>query len=353
MAQGFSSGYALLIGVGGDLPITVKDVNDLYQVLTNTGRAGYPPGQVRLVIDGGQYPPNRQGIVEGLNWLIGQVKNKMEATAVVYYSGHGRAIKVDGELKGYTLVPLGYDPQDRPKTGFSGKEFAAKITELQVQKLLVLLDCCHAGAIPGTKDEELTSYPLPPDLDALSLGSGQVIMASSHADELSGFDAKNSFFTTALLEAMDGKGGATRQGQVPILRLLDYIFDRVPTLTGDKQHPFLYSARGLTNFPVCYALGGGFKGEAEGFPSIDTSGLAVEKPKPLSFTERMILSAELDAAQAELMIRLEKLKKLGTAKAIEAGTAVKFQLEKQYLQEELEIDRLKDEVNTIDGRLNA
>ena len=353
MAQEFSNGYALLIGVGGDLPVTVKDVNDLHQVLTNPGRAGYPPAQVRLVIDGGQYPPNRQGILNGLNWLIGEVKNKPQATAVVYYSGHGRAIKVDGELKGYTLVPLGYDPQDRPKTGFSGKEFAAKIAELQVQKLLVLLDCCHAGAIPGTKDEELLRYPLPPDLDTLNLGSGQVVMASSHADELSGFDANNSYFTTALLEALDGKGGATRQGQVPILRLLEYIFDRVPTLTGDSQHPFLYSARGLTNFPVCYAQGGGFKGEDESFASLEAVAPAAAKPMPLNSTEVLILTVEREAAQAELEIRLEKLKAFASQKAIEAGTAVKFQLEKEFLREKLEIDRLGDEIKTIDARLNA
>jgi hypothetical protein len=355
MAQVFSGGYALLIGVGGDLPVTVKDVNDLYQVLAHPERAGYPPGQVRLVIDGGQYTPTRQGILDGLNWLIGQVKNEPDATAVVYYSGHGLEIKdQNGDVKGYSLVPLGYKPQNRLQTAVSGKEFAEKIGALQVKKLLVLLDCCHAGGIPGTKDEVAAPSPLPRDLDALSLGGGQVVIASSRADEKSGYDAKNSYFTTALLEAMDGKGGATPQGQVPILSMLAYIYDRVPKLTGDNQHPFLYSARSMDqNFPVCYAQGGGFKGEADVFASLEAAGLTLAKPMPLSATERMILTAERDAALAELEIRLEKRKALGTARAIEAGTAVKFQLDRQYLQEEQEIDHLKEEIKTIEERLNA
>ena len=38
----FSNGYALLIGVGADLPVTVKDATALRDVLVNQNRAAYP-----------------------------------------------------------------------------------------------------------------------------------------------------------------------------------------------------------------------------------------------------------------------------------------------------------------------
>ena len=55
MAETFNHGYALLIGVGESqyaklsLPVTVKDTQAIYGVLTDRNLCGYPPEQIRVL----------------------------------------------------------------------------------------------------------------------------------------------------------------------------------------------------------------------------------------------------------------------------------------------------------------
>ncbi len=51
MAEGFANGYALIIGVGGNLPETINDAIQLYKTLINPLRAGYPSSNVQLLIE--------------------------------------------------------------------------------------------------------------------------------------------------------------------------------------------------------------------------------------------------------------------------------------------------------------
>ncbi|WP_375510014.1 hypothetical protein [uncultured Nostoc sp.] len=60
---------------------------------------------------------------------------------------------------------------------------------------------------------------------------------------------------------------------------------------------------------------------------------------------------KLDALQAEFDIRSEKFKQMTKAIAIEAGTAVKFQLEQQLLDAEAKLAHLSDELDKIESAL--
>ncbi|MBN3943773.1 MAG: hypothetical protein V7L21_32490 [Nostoc sp.] len=44
--QTFTNGYALLIGVGADLPVTVLDATALKDILIDSDRAAYPLIQI-------------------------------------------------------------------------------------------------------------------------------------------------------------------------------------------------------------------------------------------------------------------------------------------------------------------
>jgi hypothetical protein len=63
----FNRGYALLIGVGGDLPTTVQDASALHAFLVDPQRCGYPRDQVRLLTED---QARREDILGGLDWLI-------------------------------------------------------------------------------------------------------------------------------------------------------------------------------------------------------------------------------------------------------------------------------------------
>ena len=85
----FEHGYALLIGVGADLPVTVQDATGLYDILLDARRCAYPPDQTKLVTES---QATRHGILDGLDWLCAQVQDSPAATAVVFFSGHPEAL---------------------------------------------------------------------------------------------------------------------------------------------------------------------------------------------------------------------------------------------------------------------
>src|SRR5207237_7335820 len=132
-----------------------------------------------------------------------------EATAIVYFSGHGGRFKQADKPTEYCLVPYGYDPTRRAGTAISGLEFTNKVEEIKARKLVVLLDCCFADGMPAVKgvEEVFEKAPLPPNLiHILETGSGRVVMASSLENEVSWTGTPYSVFTTCLMEALAGKG---------------------------------------------------------------------------------------------------------------------------------------------------
>lgn len=243
----FNHGYALLIGVGADLPVTVQDAKGLRDILVDSGRCAYPPGQVKLLTEG---QATRQGVLDGLDWLIDQVPDDPEATCVVYFSGHG------GLMPDYHLVPFGYNSQDLANSAVSGAELTEKLRAIRAQKLMVLLDCCHAGGMAEAKAPGFVKSPAPPELDAvLTAGSGRVVIASSRRDEVSYTGAPYSVFTQALREGLAGYGAAERDGYAYMADLAMYVGRVVPNRTQDRQHPIL-KLSAADNFAIAYYAGG-------------------------------------------------------------------------------------------------
>ena len=243
----FTNGFALLIGVGGDLPETVKDATALRDILISPQRCAYLPEQVKLLT---KDQANRQGILDGLDWLINSVNRDVNAAAIVYFSGHG------GITPEYHLVPACYDSQNIKKTAISGAEFTQKLGKVRAQKLLILLDCCFAAGMTSAKAPGFKPSSFPPELaSVLAQGSGKVFIASSRQDEVSWGGSPYSVFTQALREGLAGYGTATRDGYAYIADVALYAGRVVPARTGDKQHPVL-DMRHADNFALAYYAGG-------------------------------------------------------------------------------------------------
>ena len=158
-------------------------------------------------------------------------------------------------------MPYGYDVNQLYKTAISGAEFTAKLRAIPAQKLLVLLDCCHAGGVGEAKAAglEMVKAPLPPEaLALLAEGSGRVLIASSTEKELSYAGKPYSAFTLALIEALCGTGVAKQDGYVRVADLALHTREMVPGRTGNKQHPVLHFEQ-ADNFVVAYYAGGDTK----------------------------------------------------------------------------------------------
>ena len=188
-----------------------------------------------------------------------------QATVIVYFSGHGYRIKTMTGSK-YFIMPHGYDTYDLPATAVSGDELAAKLAAIPAQKLLLLLDCCHAGGLDDIKVPGVTlaKAPIPDEVvNLLGEGSGRAIIASSQAKEFSYAGKPYSAFTLALIEALCGAGAARQDGFVRVADLAGHTREMVPQRTGKKQHPTLNYEQ-ADNFRVAYYAAGGM--EAKGLP---------------------------------------------------------------------------------------
>ncbi len=159
----FSEGRALIVGVGADLPNTVDDAQGLAGILKDPERCAYPAEQVELLTS---ESAGRSGMLAGLDRLARRADEK--STVLIYFSGHGYHVKSSiGEA--YYLMPFGYNVDQLRDTAISGSEFAAKLKAIRAQKLLLLLDCCHAGGLTDLKAPGLqfAKAPLPPEAQSL------------------------------------------------------------------------------------------------------------------------------------------------------------------------------------------
>jgi hypothetical protein len=258
----FSQGHAVLVGVGADLAGTVTDAQGMATLLMDPERCAYPPDQVHVLTEG---QATRVGILNQLEQLAKQVN--AESTVILYFSGHGYEVDT-GIGKHYFLIPYGYDATNLVATAISDHEFMAKIQAIQAQKMLVLLDCCHASGLDNVLEKAPTvksiKAPLPASAAAvLAKGRGRIIISSCKEHEKSYTGKPYSQFTQALLEALTGAGLSQKDGFVRATDLALYAAKTVPLHTQNQQNPDLHFAQ-ADNFAVAYYAGGG--AEAKGLP---------------------------------------------------------------------------------------
>jgi Caspase domain len=241
MTQTFVHGYALLVGVGQcadptlSLPVTVKDMQALRQILLDPNLCAYPDNDqhVRLLHDQGA---TRQAILEGLTWLSAQATADPEATAIVYYSGHGW---LEATSDRYYLIPHDFDAYDWRDTALSADEFNQALHQIPAKRLLVILDCCHAAGMATAQGEE-ASPRLPKGvvptadpkglIDALQQGEGRIVFTSCRGEQSSWIrpDSTMSVYTHHLIEALQGAASQAGATEVTVFDLANHLGKAVP-----------------------------------------------------------------------------------------------------------------------------
>ena len=248
----FEQGHALIVGVGADLPCTISDATAVAGVLSNPDRCGYPEKQVQLLTSKNSTSQRIQDEIKKL-----QATCTADSTVVVYFSGHGYSLTTTIGTAHF-LMPFGYDVADLATTALLGDIFMAELDKIPSRKMLIILDCCHAGGIDSKKSTETiaTKAPMPPNTAAfLAEGRGRAIIASSRANELSYAGKPYSAFTLALIESFSGIGVAKDDGFVRIADMALHTREKVPQRTNDKQHP-TFNFEQSDNFRVAFYAGG-------------------------------------------------------------------------------------------------
>ena len=338
MTELFSNGYGLFIGVGADLPVTVKDAQALYNLFVDPARAAYDPQHVRILTE---EQATRDAILTTLDEFA--ITLPPDATMIVYFSGHGGHF----QSQEYFLLPNNYDAARREATTISGEVFTQKIEALKAKKLVVFLDCCHAGGMFDSKDKLFEKAPIPPTLlRILDSGKGQGIIASSLQDEKSYYDSSQSIFTACLLDALSGKALGKQDGFARFLNAIIYLLDEVPkrAIKQGPQHPFICRILEMSdNFPLCRIAGG----------SKTVPGVAIHPPMRghLSLGKRRRLIKERNRLQQEHEIHSEMLRRLRNAWAAENDVAAKYKQELEWKKIETTLAPLDAKLDELDEML--
>ncbi len=305
MAKIFEHGYAVVVGVDENsigqlaLPVVTKDVTAVYNVLIHPERCAYDPDNVKL-LNGAD--ATSENILDALSWLQKKVKGDKKATAVIYYSGHGM---VDQKTDQYYLIP--YNIRSLNKIRFdalNAEEFNSEISDIQSDRLLVVLDCCHAAgmdvkdvhidALEESKNVRETAYPLDlPDTKQIPAynataggkavsdlidGTGRAILNSSTGSQSSYIrkDKAMSLFTYHFIEALTGHAPHPDDATVVLVTdVMSWVTREVKKSAakeGREQTPVM---RTTGVFPVAQLIGG--KGLSKG-----VDGLPAAPPDPLA-----------------------------------------------------------------------
>ena len=233
-----SKAYALIIGVGNDLPTTVLDATAIYNILVNEELAGYPEENIILLTED---KATRQGILSGFDGLISKIDE--DASVMLFYSGHGGFYEPWNQ---FYLVPNDFDADDYDTTWITAEELKEKINKINSRRLIFFLDCCHAAGmtrgsvgsgVSTTVDKLHNLEGLAQEVDD---GKGMSILSSCREDQLSWImdGDHNSLFTKCLIEVLKGRHKSTFEEEfIRISEVFQYIFKKVPERQ-PEQRPY-------------------------------------------------------------------------------------------------------------------
>lgn len=259
----FNQGRALVVGIANyetvrRLPEAVlNDARDIADTLRSPSYCGYPSSNVTVLIDD---QATLLGIRKALADLAADAK--ADDTVAIFFSGHGTRIG-SGSATTSALVPYDCKSTDVASTSLGEAEFSAAIAAFKAQRVVVIVDACHAGGAATLKSDLVDNDGLDEGFDEKSLqqlasGTGRVVFASSRATEksrvLSG--ERNSVFTTAMLAGLKGAAATADDGTIRVFDLFNHVSEGVRQAVPGRQHPIFKTSDLEENFPVALALGG-------------------------------------------------------------------------------------------------
>ena len=191
----------------------------------------------------------RGEILREMSQFIGQAAS--DDVVLVFMAGHGLQDRQTGT---YYFVPHNANAENLAYEGLPMPMFdeAVKRIRANVNKVILWMDTCHAGAMTVASRGVNSGEDL---AEALAEATGQYVLSASKAGEESLEDASFSFdgesahgaFTYSLLRGLSG-AAADSTGVVWLSDLFGHVSREVPRLTTGRQHP--HSQTIGTNLPL-------------------------------------------------------------------------------------------------------
>ncbi|NEO33817.1 MAG: hypothetical protein F6K36_26025 [Symploca sp. SIO3C6] len=152
----------------------------------------------------------------------------------------------------YYLLQHDVKPAKLAASALSAEVFTDALREIQSERLLVVIDSCHAAGMATSKDaeeiaqadaellEEFEDFertsPSKGVIDAIKQGKGRVVFTSSEGKEKSWVkDKSSSIYTYHFLEALQGAANQPGDTEVKVSNLMNHLSKAVPE-TASKLH---------------------------------------------------------------------------------------------------------------------
>jgi len=262
----FENAHGLVIGIANyrhirPLPEAVRnDAREVKNLLTNPDYCGYPAANIRLLLDGEATAAELRAAFADL-----AARTNADSNVFVYLSCHGGQL-ANGAFEGAYLLPVDtiYTPEPKLTNALSTEELTGLLNAIPARKLVVVLDCCHAGGLTKQGLEDLSPEVKalsPSDYQILLGGRARAILAASRSTESAWvMNAEHSLFTNHMLAGLRGDA-ASEDGFIRIFALFNYIQKQVSQARSD-QHPIL-KFEGEEDFPLALYRGGTAKNPAD------------------------------------------------------------------------------------------
>lgn len=204
------------------IPNVATNISLLQQLLTDPAYIGIPAENIEVSLN-----EERRDIEIKLQQAIDRTRHK-KFTLLVYYSGHGILSAADYKLyltsykTSYTTLRI---------DGINIDHFKNYIHDSKAGRKIVILDCCHSGAIIGAMNDRTSSL-----LAELKGFEGTYVMTSAAADTPSLFPVDNAqlptYFTGKLVETV--QNGLDIEQEYCTLR---DIFNQIDTSSRNNNLP--------------------------------------------------------------------------------------------------------------------
>jgi dihydroxyacetone kinase DhaKLM complex PTS-EIIA-like component DhaM len=206
------------------LKFTQNDVNELAAVLEQPEVCGFA---VKTFIN-----ETSMTVLAGLERLSGELNT--EDTLLLYYAGHG-VIRKNAKLY---LATKNTEQSTLGSSAISAEQALEYMRESRAQKRVLILDCCHSGAIgSGFRGGDVDG-----SLHGLADSFGSYILTASTAIQLAEEREKDGHgvFTAAILEGLT-TGKAARDDKITIPDLHSYAHIRLAASA--TQRPLMWALR--------------------------------------------------------------------------------------------------------------
>jgi hypothetical protein len=225
-----TSSYALLIGVGQ------RPDDSPYMAISGTDAGHLETALKQLPSFSHIFTKSLKGENASRTSILGQfgdlatkTKNEPADLIIIYFSGHGCRYKND-----YYLVCNDTSAGDLEGTGITGSLFTELLNQLACQKLLVLLDCCHASGV-GNVAGSRSAIPFNENAFAdFKKSKNKVIITACKSNQVSYLSRPVSLFTYAVIEGLGGKFLTdTDDKEVNVFNLAMGVRERVIALSNE------------------------------------------------------------------------------------------------------------------------